>query len=43
MILVVRSKEVEEILARLQTLGEKAFMIGEVEKTEAEQETVEFI
>jgi phosphoribosylaminoimidazole (AIR) synthetase len=43
MILVVRSKEVEDILARLHSLGEKAFNIGEVGKTEREQETIEFI
>jgi phosphoribosylformylglycinamidine cyclo-ligase len=43
MILIVRSKEVEDILARLHTLGEKAFIIGEVEKTEKEQETIEFV
>ena len=43
MILTVRSKEVEDILARLQTLGERAFVIGEVGKTEREQETIEFV
>jgi len=43
MILIVRYKEVEDILARLQILGEKAFMIGEVGRTEREQETIEFI
>jgi phosphoribosylformylglycinamidine cyclo-ligase len=43
MILIVRSKEVEDILDRLHTLGEKAFIIGEVEKTEKEQETIEFV
>jgi len=43
MILVVRSKEVEDILARLHSLGEKAFNIGEVGKTEREQETIEFV
>ena len=43
MILSVRSKEVEDILARLQTLGEKAYMIGEVEKTEREEGTIEFV
>ena len=43
MILIVRSKEVEDILARLHTLGEKAFIIGEVGKTEREQETIEFV
>ena len=43
MILTVRSKEVEDILGRLRSLGEKAFIIGEVGKTEVEQETIEFI
>ena len=43
MILTVRSKEVEDILARLQTLGERAFVIGEVGKTDREQETIEFV
>jgi phosphoribosylformylglycinamidine cyclo-ligase len=43
MILIVRSKEVEDILARLHTLGEKAFIIGEVGKTEREKETIEFV
>jgi phosphoribosylformylglycinamidine cyclo-ligase len=43
MILIVRSKEVEDILSRLHTFGEKAFIIGEVGKTEREQETIEFV
>ncbi len=43
MILIVRSKEVEDILGRLRSLGEKAFIIGEVGKTEVGQETIEFI
>jgi phosphoribosylformylglycinamidine cyclo-ligase len=43
MILVVRPKEVEDILVRLHSLGEKAFNIGEVGKTEREQEPIEFI
>jgi phosphoribosylformylglycinamidine cyclo-ligase len=43
MVLVVKSKEVEDILARLRSLGEKAFTIGEVGKMEREQETLEFI
>jgi phosphoribosylformylglycinamidine cyclo-ligase len=42
MILIVRSKEVDDILARLRSLGEKAFIIGDVGKTEREQETIEF-
>jgi phosphoribosylformylglycinamidine cyclo-ligase len=43
MILIVRSKEVDDILARLRSLGEKAFMIGEVGKIEREQEMIEFV
>jgi phosphoribosylformylglycinamidine cyclo-ligase len=43
MILIVRPKEVEDILGRLHSLGEKAFIIGEVGKTENEQETIEFV
>jgi phosphoribosylformylglycinamidine cyclo-ligase len=42
MILSVRPKNVEDVLARLHSLGEKAFVIGEVGKTEKEQETIEF-
>ncbi|OGP88947.1 MAG: phosphoribosylformylglycinamidine cyclo-ligase [Deltaproteobacteria bacterium RBG_16_47_11] len=43
MILVVRSKDVQEISARLHSLGEKAFIIGEVGKTEREQEKIELV
>jgi phosphoribosylformylglycinamidine cyclo-ligase len=43
MILIVRSKEAEDILVRLHSLGEKAFIIGEVGKMEKEQETIEFV
>jgi len=42
MILIVRSKEVDDIVARLRSLGEKAFIIGDVGRTEREQETIEF-
>jgi phosphoribosylformylglycinamidine cyclo-ligase len=42
MILVVRPKEVEDLLARLHSLGEKSYVIGEVGKTEREQETIVF-
>jgi len=43
MILIVRSKEVDDILTRLRSLGEKAFIIGEVGKSEGEQEMIEFV
>ena len=42
MILIVKSKEVDDIIARLRSLGEKAFIIGDVGKTERDQETIEF-
>jgi phosphoribosylaminoimidazole (AIR) synthetase len=43
MILIVRTKETEDILSRLHSLGQKAFVIGEMEKAEGEQETIEFV
>lgn len=43
MILIVRPKEVEDLLARLRSLGEKAFIIGEVGKNERQDETIEFV
>ncbi len=43
MILVVRPKEVEDVLNRLNSLGEKAFVIGEIGKAEKEQEPIEFV
>jgi phosphoribosylformylglycinamidine cyclo-ligase len=43
MILVVRSKDAQEILTRLHSLGEKVFIIGEVGKTEREQEKIEIV
>jgi len=43
MILIVRTKETEEILGRLHSLGQKAFLIGEIEKAGREQEAIELI
>ena len=43
MILIVKSKETEEILSRLHSLGEKAFLIGEISKAETEQESIEYL
>jgi phosphoribosylformylglycinamidine cyclo-ligase len=43
MILVIRSKDVQEISTRLHSLGEKAFIIGEVGKTEREQEKIDLV
>jgi len=43
MILIVKAKENEEILERLNSLGEKAFLLGEIVKTEKEQEPIEYV
>lgn len=43
MVLIVRSKEADEILTRINSMGEKAFMIGEIIKAEKEEESIEFI
>lgn len=43
MVLIVRPKEVEDLLARLHSLGEKAFIIGEVGKTKKQDEMIEFV
>jgi len=43
MVLIVRTKEVEEILGRLHSTGEKAFVIGEIVKAEKEPEKIEFL
>ena len=43
MILVVKPKEIEDVLNRLNSLGEKAFVIGEIGKAEKEQEPIEFV
>jgi len=43
MILIVKSKEAEDILERLRSLGEKAFILGEIEKSDKDQESIEFI
>ncbi len=43
MILVVRLKDVDDILSRLNTMGEKAFVIGEIGKSEKEGETIEYL
>ncbi len=42
MILVVRPKEVEDLMGRLNILGEKAFLIGEIGKSEKEEDKIEF-
>jgi phosphoribosylformylglycinamidine cyclo-ligase len=42
MILIVRTKEADDILGRLHSTGEKAFAIGEIVKAEGEQEKIEF-
>ncbi len=43
MIVIVKTKESEEILGRLNSMGEKAFMIGEIAKGEKEEESIEFV
>jgi len=43
MILAVRPKQQEEVLGRLHSLGEKAFVIGDVLKAEQEQPAIEYI
>ncbi len=43
MILIVKAKENEEVLERLNSLGEKAFVIGEIVKAEKEEEPIEFV
>jgi len=43
MVLIVKTKETEEILARLHSMAERAFVIGEIVKAEKEQESIEFI
>ena len=43
MILIVRNKEAGEILERLHSMGERAFLIGEVGKAEKGEEPIEYI
>jgi phosphoribosylformylglycinamidine cyclo-ligase len=43
MILIVKTKEHDEVLGRLNSLGEKAFTIGEIVKAEKEEEPIEFV
>jgi len=43
MVLIVRSKDVEDIMARLRSLKEKAFVIGEIDKAEKDQKAIEFV
>lgn len=43
MILIVRAKEAGDILGRFHSLGEKGFTIGEIEKADKDQESIEFI
>lgn len=43
MILIVKTREAEDILGRLRSMGEKAFVIGEIGKAEREQESIEFV
>ncbi len=43
MVFVARPKEMDDVLARFRSLGEKAFVIGEIAKVEKEQEVIEFV
>lgn len=43
MVLIVKAKEAGDILGRLNSMGEKSYVIGEIVKTEKEQETIEFV
>lgn len=43
MVLIVKTKEAEDILGRLHAAGEKAFIIGEIGKAEKEHESIEFV
>ena len=40
MILMVRPKQMDDLMARFHSLGEKAFMIGEIGKAEKDQESI---
>ncbi len=43
MILIVKSREAEEILERLHSMGEKASLIGEIGKAEKGQDPIEYV
>lgn len=43
MILIVKTKEADEILQRLNSMGEKAFILGEIGKAEQDQEAIEYL
>ena len=43
MMVIVRPKDLEEIMGRLHSLGEKAFVVGEVAKSERDQEVIKFV
>lgn len=43
MMLVASEKEVEDIVERLNMLGEKAYIIGSIEKADSERNTVSFL
>jgi len=43
MILIVKHKEAEEILSRLHSMGEKAFLIGEIAKAEMDELSIEYL
>ena len=43
MIFAIRPKQLDDVLGRLHSLGEKAFVVGEVLKAEQEQPVIEYV
>lgn len=43
MILIVKNREASEIMDRLHSMGEKAFLIGEIEKAEKGENPIEYV
>lgn len=43
MILIVRPKQMDDLMARFHSLGERAFVIGEIGKAERDQESIEYV
>lgn len=43
MVLIVRPKQMDDLMARFHSLGEKAFVIGEIGKAERDQESIEYV
>lgn len=43
MILIVKPEETEDVLQRLRSLGEKAFLIGEIGRAEKDEDPIEYL